>query len=125
MCVAAVTKADPLEQLVRAWSRSSSTPASPSWIPTSSRAVSSPRAPASNAGRRSRSSANGSGPQPNHRGRHVGARDSDRAGRGPVEAGNDPEQGRLTGAARPEHDAELTLLDGQSQTLQRRDAALR
>ncbi len=55
----------------------------------------------------------------------VDAGDADGAGRGTVEAGDDPEQRRLARAARPEHDAELPLLDGQAQPLQRRDAALR
>ena len=55
----------------------------------------------------------------------VDAGNADGAGRGAVEAGDDPEQRRLARATWPEDDAELPLLDGQAQPLQRRDAALR
>ena len=56
---------------------------------------------------------------------HVDARDPDRAGRRAVEGGDDPQQCRLPRAARAEDDAELSLLDGEAEPLQRGDAAFR
>ena len=65
----------------------------------------------------------GGGPAPE--GSDVDAGDADRARRCAVETGDDPQQRRLAGAARPEDDAELALLDGQGQPLQGGDAAVR
>ncbi len=55
----------------------------------------------------------------------VDPRDADRPRRRSVETGDDPEQRRLARAARPEHDAELALLDRQAQSLERGDTAVR
>ena len=55
----------------------------------------------------------------------VDAGDANRARRRAVEAGDDPEQRRLAGAARAEDDAELAVLDGEAQALQRGDAPVR
>src|SRR5215210_1080886 len=55
---------------------------------------------------------------------HVHARDADGARRGPVEAGDDPEERRLSGAARPQEDADLPAPYPQRQALQGGDAAL-
>ena len=41
-----------------------------------------------------------------------------------LEARDDPDEGRLAGAARPEDDAELAALDAEGQTAERRDAAV-
>ena len=85
-----------------------------------------PRARASSAGRRSRSSASGSraAAQPPSAPTSTPATRTEPAD-GTVEAGDDPQQRRLPGPARPEHDAELTLLDGKAEPLQRGDAAFR
>ena len=56
--------------------------------------------------------------------RDVDVRHADRAGRGPVETGHDPEQRRLARAARAEDDAELAAVDRERETLEGGDAAL-
>ena len=99
-------------------------PASPSWTPTSSRAVSSPASAASSAGRCSRATGIGRGPCPASKRGEVDAGDADRARRGPVEPGHDPDERRLAGAAGAEHDADLALTDVQGQPLEGCDAAL-
>ena len=47
-----------------------------------------------------------------------------RPGRGALEPRDDPHQRRLARAARPEHDAELALLDGERQPLEGGDASV-
>ena len=54
----------------------------------------------------------------------VDAVDDRSAGRRPLESCDNPYEGRLPGAARPEHDAELAALDREREPSKRRDAAL-
>ena len=52
------------------------------------------------------------------------AEDADDPCRGLLDAGEDPQQRRLAGPARPEHGDDLSLVDGERETLQRGRVAL-
>ena len=54
----------------------------------------------------------------------IGAGDDDAAGARPLEPREHPHQRRLARPARPEHDADLALVDVEREPLQRRDAAV-
>ena len=127
MRVAAVAEADALEQLVGPRiTRGAGLAGQPELDPDelARRQLARERAPVVLVGVADRARAE-AGRRPAAERADVDAGDADRARRRPVEAGDDPQQRRLARAARPEDDAELALLDGQAQPLQRGDAAFR